>query len=308
LQLLLAEEADLIIGDYNYAFDPVARLERLFVSGDASRLILIVDEAHNLPDRARSYYSPQLGWESVQAAARKLEFNSNHAFDEPLREMQEQFEHYIRQAPANLDPVPVELSTKTWARIGEKFDTAAIPYWYGLSGSEDTATEDPVLLLQRELEDFRRVMALEGDNFAPVLRRSPPALEIFCLDAAPLLSETFSSVHAAICLSATLHPNEAYARLLGLEKADAVTLPSPFPREHLRVLIDPSVTTLFREREANMDAIAAKIQFFYQSVHKNILAFFPSFELMRQISNRLKIRNLILQDESLSDEIGRAHV
>jgi len=73
LQLLLAEEADLVIGDYNYAFDPGARLERLFSEGEPSRLILLVDEAHNLPDRARGYYSPRLPWFAVEAAAGHLQ-------------------------------------------------------------------------------------------------------------------------------------------------------------------------------------------------------------------------------------------
>jgi DNA excision repair protein ERCC-2 len=305
LQLLLAEEADLIIGDYNYAFDPGARLERLFVSGDPSRLILIVDEAHNLPDRARSYYSPQLTWESVQAAVQKLEARGVQSFDEPVREIQNQFEYYLAQAPVHLDPVPIELSATAWARIGEEFDAAVVPYWYSLSGTQDSEEEDSVLLLHRQLEDFRRILALEGDNFAPLLRRAPAALEILCLDAAPMLAETFSSVHAAICLSATLQPSDAYTRLLGLEKVASLALPSPFPREHLRVIIDASVTTLYREREANIEAIAAKLQLFYQSIHKNILAFFPSFELMRRISSRLKIKNILYQDESLTDA-GRA--
>jgi DNA excision repair protein ERCC-2 len=301
LQLLLAEEADLIIGDYNYAFDPIARIDRLLVSGDPSRLILIVDEAHNLPDRARSYYSPRLSWESVQFAVRKLETLGWESFNEPLQALGVQFSHYLQQAPPQPEPIPIELSRAAWLRLGEEFDAVIIPYWYHISGLESNAEDDPVLFLHRQLQDFIRVISLEGDNFAYLLRRSPAALEVLCLDAASMLAETFASVHAAICLSGTLQPLEAYRRLLGLNKAESLSLPSFFPPERLRVIVDPSVTTIFREREANLEAISAKIQHFYDNVPKNMLAFFPSFDFMRRMTERLKIRHIILQEEGLSD-------
>jgi DNA excision repair protein ERCC-2 len=300
LQLLLAEEVDLIIGDYNYAFDPVVRLDRLFVSGDPGRLILIVDEAHNLPDRARSYYSPRFDWELVEAAARRLNEKGLHTFDEPIKAIQSYFEHYLREAPPQPEPMPIELSASAWLRIGEEFEAAVVPYWYSLSEPENSE-EDPVLILQRSLEDFSRAVSLEGDNFAHLLRRSPVALEVLCLDAAPTLQESFDAVHSAICQSATLQPFDAYSRLLGLNKAETLALPSPFPTENLRVIIDPAVTTLYRERHANIDAIAARIQHVYDHERRNILAFFPSFEFMRKITGRLKVRKLILQEEGLSD-------
>lgn len=60
LALDAIERADVIIGDYNYAFDPGASVRRLFVDGDPSGVVLLIDEAHNLIDRAAGYYSPQL--------------------------------------------------------------------------------------------------------------------------------------------------------------------------------------------------------------------------------------------------------
>jgi DNA excision repair protein ERCC-2 len=53
-------DADVIIGDYNYAFDPGAAVRQLFVDEPPSDIVLIIDEAHNLADRARGYYSPEV--------------------------------------------------------------------------------------------------------------------------------------------------------------------------------------------------------------------------------------------------------
>ncbi|MCM3747740.1 ATP-dependent DNA helicase [Paenibacillus pasadenensis] len=54
-----AYAADVIIGDYNYVFDPKISLKRLLAE-QARRSALLVDEAHNLPDRARAMYSAAL--------------------------------------------------------------------------------------------------------------------------------------------------------------------------------------------------------------------------------------------------------
>ena len=48
---------DAVIGDYNYAFDPNACLKRFFGTDTTSNnYIFLIDEAHNLVDRAREMY------------------------------------------------------------------------------------------------------------------------------------------------------------------------------------------------------------------------------------------------------------
>ena len=53
----LVASADVVIGDYNYLFDPSVQLGA--VSQNADSWIVIVDEAHNLPNRAQGYGSPK---------------------------------------------------------------------------------------------------------------------------------------------------------------------------------------------------------------------------------------------------------
>ena len=60
----------MVIGDYNYLFDPVARLHRFFDS--AGDWLFLIDEAHNLPDRARAMYSAQFSKSSLTEAKRAL--------------------------------------------------------------------------------------------------------------------------------------------------------------------------------------------------------------------------------------------
>ena len=59
--------ADAVVGDYNYLFDPHARLKRFFAEGQGrSRYLFLVDEAHNLVERGREMYSASLGREECR--------------------------------------------------------------------------------------------------------------------------------------------------------------------------------------------------------------------------------------------------
>ena len=46
-----------MICDYNYAFDPHVYLKRFFSDTEKGDYVFLVDEAHNLVDRARQMYS-----------------------------------------------------------------------------------------------------------------------------------------------------------------------------------------------------------------------------------------------------------
>ncbi len=136
LQLMLCEEVDLIIGDYNYAFDPDVRLARLFEERDPSRLILIVDEAHNLPDRAKSYYSAKLELQVLREAAHKVEDGNYTNLSEVITRIAEQFEYYISEAPTDPDPYPIQFSHPSWEKIYNDFGNVLVPYWFRLMASD----------------------------------------------------------------------------------------------------------------------------------------------------------------------------
>ena len=70
LGLDLSDWSDLVIGDYNYLFDPTVHLRRFFeLAGD---WVFLIDEAHNLPDRAREMYSAAFAKSSLTEAKRAL--------------------------------------------------------------------------------------------------------------------------------------------------------------------------------------------------------------------------------------------
>lgn len=65
----LARWSDVIVGDYNYYFDVSAMLFML-AAHNQWRASLLVDEAHNLPERARAMYSAELVQTRLDAVKR----------------------------------------------------------------------------------------------------------------------------------------------------------------------------------------------------------------------------------------------
>ena len=59
----------MVVGDYNYAFDPYVALKDFGQDEDLSNVVLVIDEIHNLVGRGRGYYSPQLSSRMATAAA-----------------------------------------------------------------------------------------------------------------------------------------------------------------------------------------------------------------------------------------------
>ncbi|GKT34011.1 Helicase superfamily 1/2, DinG/Rad3-like protein, partial [Aduncisulcus paluster] len=85
----LALWADLVICDYNYAFDPRVYLKRFFDESSDDYLFLI-DEAHNLVDRAREMYSAELTKEKIMSVKRALP-KWNEALIKALEKMNKVF-------------------------------------------------------------------------------------------------------------------------------------------------------------------------------------------------------------------------
>ena len=71
LSLDLSLWCDVIVCDYNYAFDPRAKLKRFF-EDDVDKNILLVDEGHNLVDRSRSMYSAEIYKEKILSASKAV--------------------------------------------------------------------------------------------------------------------------------------------------------------------------------------------------------------------------------------------
>jgi DNA excision repair protein ERCC-2 len=69
VSLELASRVEVTVCDYNYAFDPYVSLPDFSPDQDLSDAVLVIDEVHNLVERGRGYYSPELSAGAARQAA-----------------------------------------------------------------------------------------------------------------------------------------------------------------------------------------------------------------------------------------------
>jgi len=316
VEIELASRADVFVGDYNYVFEPVTALAA-FSPEALAGCVLVIDEAHNLPDRARQIYSPEIHEKDV-AAIENLAALSPAGVWRGLGEALGRLRALLAAWGDDLpDSVPVgeaHFAEDDYFDFLAGWDEAMVAYFEWKREVSEESEDDPVLALHFAIVRFGLVLRFASgkSDFARVIERTAAGWKasLVCLDPARALSPTLNAAASVVLLSATLEPFEVIRRLTGLSRTrtDALALPPPFPRENRRVLVVPSVRTTFSSRERNYDKIAGLLARMADAHSGNDLALFPSYRFLREVSSRLPATRarVIEQHEKLTDYEKRA--
>jgi DNA excision repair protein ERCC-2 len=286
LALDAARQADVVIGDYNYVFSPGATLARFFgAPEDSARRTVLVDEAHNLPARAAEWFSPALDADGLEALRRRRQAPPNpglrRRFTAQLRRCLELVR--AQDGPHRvvaLDPLPF---------YGEERRLGGILAWAAGHGHE-LGPGHPLTELHHAWSDFCAVLRMLGEEHT-VTWIPPGRLQITCADASAHLAQRLAALDGAVLFSATLKPFPYHQRLLGLAEpaCAAAEVPSPFPPGHRKVLVVPQVSTRYRSRAREAPRIAQFLERVLPQRLGNYLVFFPSFELLDQTREHLRL-------------------
>ena len=309
VQLELAERADAIVADYNYVFEPGVALRHL--SGDDLRdAIVIVDEAHNLADRARQIFSPNLLEGELRGLFNGMALQPGDLFRDLSASVGELIA-IIDGAAAELPEGEAIAEIAPPAEQIHAWRTDWEPRFLRyLDWKRDTRLalpDDPVLDLHFTVTRFAGVLNLFGPGFTCVVERRMDGLRLglVCLDPSRAVGPVFRAASSAVLMSATLTPHSAVERLLGLPSARTfvISLPPPFPRENRKVLIVPQVRTTFAARERNYGRIAALLGEMSDAHSGNDLVLFPSYRFLAEVARLMPPTraHLLLQRADLSD-------
>jgi DNA excision repair protein ERCC-2 len=303
VSLELAEQADVVIGDYNYVFDPVVALSSARDPSALHDAFLLVDEAHNLVDRGRGYYSPELSDAGLASLEQRIGVsNAKMAWDagEAARRLRKLVADAVASLPDD-EPEAVDLVELDEARLDDlrlDFESLLVRHLADLRSGGERVPDDPVLDLYFSYARFhdvsKRAQPSDGrpDPAFDILAargRGGARLAILCKDPSRLLGETLNAAAATVSMSATLSPPEFYRDLLGLERdrTSVVRLPSPFPRENRSVLVAPDVDTTFAARGRGAPRLAALVADVARACPGNVLALFPSYRFLDEVRGHL---------------------
>ncbi|HJX29445.1 MAG TPA: helicase C-terminal domain-containing protein [Thermoanaerobaculia bacterium] len=315
VSLEMSGRVQVVICDYNYAFDPYVSLTDFAPDQDLSDIVLVIDEVHNLVDRGRGYYSPELSAAAAHRAAEGMRFAGDpiHFRIENLclrlaRMIEETVTDALEEGPPGDRAVEYPLREDRFWRLRPELDAAFVDYLEYQRETRNFRPEDPFVGLYFDFLRFLNGLAVSDEAFSHYVevRRGDAKLKVLCKDPSRFLGEIIQRTHATVGLSATLSPPEFYTGLLGFEagRTAFVEIPNPFPQENRRVVIDPTVETTFKQRPAHYDRIAERLGEFAESVPGNCLALFPSYQFLSEVTGRLRLRSkrVLVQKQADSDK------
>jgi len=288
-----------VTAPYIYYFSPAIQLHLMeWLCCDPEDLIVVVDEAHNLPDFARELFSVTLSLSALRKAISEAEgegdpslleghpatrflhlltdilliLEDNFAGDEdgmvPTDELRLEVMDHLKVTSRSFDLIAENLVIHGEAVRSRKQALGRLPrsYMYHVG---------KFLSFWSHLEDDEYVkLVYRGEN---------PWLEAYCLDPSTATG-VINSVHASIHVSGTLEPLKEYRDSIGLPHATTLqNYPSPFPRENRLVLYLPDVTSRYEElaRDPGMiPRMARYVKAACKATDRNTVVFFPSYAMM----------------------------
>ncbi len=282
LSLDTAVWADGIICDYNYVFDPTARLKRFFAEGMKGDYLFLIDEAHNLVERGREMYSAALIKEDFLEVKRLVKERSlklekalercNRCLLELKRECEDGFQEIT-------DTGSLPVSLMNLAGIMEEY----------LEREEDRQIRERVLELYFQVQRFMAVY--DGLDecyviYTELLEDGRFMLRLYCVDPSVNLQACMDRGRSAILFSATLLPIDYYRSLLSRREDDyAIYAGSSFPPERRQVLIGTDVSSKYTRRTAREYARMADYILRMTRARKgNYLVFCPSYRMMEEVA------------------------
>ncbi|QJD57901.1 ATP-dependent DNA helicase [Pseudomonas sp. gcc21] len=281
----LCRWADVVVCDYNYYFDMSALLYGLTVLNDW-RVTLLVDEAHNLIDRARGMYTAELNQARFNDVRKLAPAGLKTALDRVGRHWNQL--HRDQDADYQIYPGIADL----FIAALQKAVSAITDHLT----DQPTGNDGSLLRFYLDAMLFCRLAEAYGPHSLFDISRHPGnykrTLSTLCVRnivPAPFLAPRFAAAHSTTLFSATLSPQNYYADLLGLpQQSRWLNVQSPFAAEQLDVRIIANLSTRYRDREASLAPIARLMAEQFEGQRGNYLAFFSSYAYLEQVLDRFQ--------------------
>ena len=291
-------DAKVVALSYLYVFDPMIRTAFLKnLETELQKVILVVDEAHNLPETAIGISGSTLSLFVMRAA----EMEANRFGNKDI----EEFAHFFRTEVEKItDTISREqiISANSIIKIIQKQGNIARPReFFEHMHKAGGAIKKSLLADGKNPRSYVHAMSefllkwidtVDDDSFINVASRyfnkennKTAKLEIVALDPSKVTQPVFSSTYANVIMSGTLQPLEAFARITRLPESTVKFLaPSPFPKDHVFSAVCLGVTTSMEKRTPAMyRTMIERINEVVNSTPTNTGIFAASFEVLNSL-------------------------
>ena len=281
LTLDLTLFSDCIICDYNYVFDPSAVLKRFFAEGNGNYIFLI-DEAHNLVDRAREMYSANMYKKPILNLRRKI------------KDIDKMLYRYLGKLNSFMIEKRHECEESDGLIVDEYYSEEYVDILRGILHRTEkifhnlTQWEhiDELLDFYFDSYDFVKKAELYDDRYVTYYEKiqDDVRIKLFCLDPSGNLRDYMNNSKSAVLFSATLTPISYFIKILGgNENNYGLTLQSPFEQKNLCLLINNKISTKYKDRDKTYILVVEAIYNTIRARKGNYIVFFPSYKYMNDV-------------------------
>ncbi len=289
LSLDTASWVDHIICDYNYVFDPNVYLKRFFGEGIRGDYIFLIDEAHNLVDRAREMYSATLVKEDFLMAKKVLK-RFDKRFERQLEKCNRLMLEWKRACERYMLLPEIDEFIFSLMRLAALFDD----FW-----EKDYVFDEKEEILQFYFDVRNFLNISEGYDehyrlYCDYKENREFQLHMLCVDPSLMLQSRLDRGNATVFFSATLLPIMYYKKLLSTRQDNyAIYADTEFDAQHRKLLIGRNVTSKYTRR--GVEEYQKFAEYIYQIVHGkvgNYMVFCPSYRLIDEICKQYMALNL----------------
>ena len=297
LSLDLSLLCDVIICDYNYIFDPIIYFQRYFgEGGENGKYVFLIDEAHNLPDRAIDMYSASLSRNSLEAVAALLPPHDSEILNEidGFLLLLEKSKELCRDNMFKNDKGEEQgyyISKNAYTEIEKYVDKLSLAMGMWIRKNRISPVLNDVKRLYADIMKYKKISELYDEHYMFFIEVSGGDIKVrlSCLDPSHQLALCHSRAVSSVMFSATLEPIDYFSDILGGDKTSIkVQLPSPFKQNNLGLFCVDSINTRFEERESSYKKIASCIAGTVSGKAGNYIVFFPSYKYMNEVQKEFE--------------------
>ena len=295
--------ADVVAAPYIMFFDGFIRHNLLDWMGCGTNdLIVVVDEAHNLPSYARELKSSRLSEVALRLAEAEIdEFGDPEIADGiSLRDLVSLMNNSLERAveeylidedgvmPQSFLEEELMFATGVTSHRLKGMLSQAMNYGEMVRDARRAAGRLPRSFVHRIASFLVFWHTLEeGEYVKLVVKTDVAAFEAYCLDAS-IACSPLHECHSSIHMSGTLTPLENYRMSTGLPNGTIVeSIPSPFPPANRLIIYADDVTTKYEDIERDPSITVRMTEHIVQLLKgcpRNTIIFYPSYAMMDRIS------------------------
>ena len=300
--------SDVIVGDYNYVFDPTVYLKRFFAEGNKGEYLFLVDEAHNLVERGRQMYSERIVKEDVLAVKRLLK-NHSKKVTRALERVNQILLAYKRECE---DYEIYDLNTHSINDLVFALMRLASEMERFLQRPLTIPERDEVMEFYFSLRNFLSIYDLVDEHYVIYTSMQEDgtfALKLYCADPSANLQNCLDKARSTMFFSGTLLPIGYYKRLLSTEPENyAVYAHSVFTPDQRLLFVGTDVSSKYTRRTPEEYVrIASYIKKISLAKQGNYIAFFPSYKMMLEVEQSFEYLageavDIIIQQQNMREQ------